>query len=141
MLIAPLLTGVTALSYQEGGWLLPWAALRVCGAGSGFFVKFVHCFFKMHYICMFNTTNHDDKMNKNIIFAILMLLAMHVQALEVSNTAGGLSSKVTNMDITTLKVTGSMNAEDFYFISDNLHKLQTVDLEGVSIEACRTTCQ
>ena len=87
---------------------------------------------------MFNTTNHDDKMNKNIIFAILMLLAMHVQALEVSNTAGGLSSKVTNMDITTLKVTGSMNAEDFYFISDNLHKLQTVDLEGVSIEACRT---
>ena len=87
---------------------------------------------------MFNTINHDDKMNKNVIFAILMLLAMHVQALEVSNTAGGLSSKVTNLDITTLKVTGSMNAEDFYFISDNLHKLKTVDLEGVSIEACRT---
>lgn len=60
----------------------------------------------MHYICMFNTINHDDKMNKNVILAILMLLAMHVQALEVSNTAGGLSSKVTNMDITTLKVTG-----------------------------------
>ena len=119
--------------------MIPTMGGLVClGAGSAFFVKFVHCFFKMHYICMFNTINHDDKMNKNVIFAILMLLAVHVQALEVSNTAGGLSSKVTNLDITTLKVTGSMNAEDFYFISDNLHKLKTVDLEGVSIEACRT---
>ena len=77
-------------------------------------------------------------MSKNIIFAILFLIAIHVQALEVNNTAGGLSDKVTNLDITTLKVNGSMNANDFYFISGNLSRLETLDLGGVRIEACRT---
>ena len=78
-------------------------------------------------------------MSKNIIFAILFLIAIHAQALEVANTAGSLSDKVTNLDITTLKVTGTMNADDFYFISRNLSRLQTLDLEEVRIEACRTT--
>ena len=78
-------------------------------------------------------------MSKNIIFAILFLIAIHAQALEVANTAGSLSDKVTNLDITTLKVTGTMNADDFYFISGNLSRLQTLDLEEVRIEACRTT--
>ena len=78
-------------------------------------------------------------MSKNIIFAILFLIAIQVHALEVANTAGGLSDKVTNLDITTLKVTGTMNANDFYFISGNLNRLETLDLEGVRIEACRTT--
>ena len=77
-------------------------------------------------------------MSKNIILAILFLIAIHAQALEVANTAGSLSSKVTNLDITTLKVTGTMDANDFYFISGNLNRLETLDLEGVRIEACRT---
>lgn len=77
-------------------------------------------------------------MNKNIIFAVVAIIAMQMQALEVSNTAGSLSSKITNLDITTLKVTGSMDARDFYFIADNLGKLETLDLQNVKVEACRT---
>ena len=76
-------------------------------------------------------------MRKNIILTILFIvLSLHGHALVVSNTAGNLSSKVTNFDITSLKVNGTMNAVDFYFIADNLKKLSTVDLGGVRITAC-----
>lgn len=77
-------------------------------------------------------------MNKRIIFALVSLLALGAQALEVANTAGTLADRVTNMDITTLKVTGSMNADDFYFIANNLRRLTTVDLQNVKIEACHS---
>ena len=78
-------------------------------------------------------------MNKRIIFALLALVTMWAQALEVNNAAGSLASKVTNLDITSLKVNGTMNADDFYFIADNLLQLTTLDLENVTIEACHTS--
>ena len=79
-------------------------------------------------------------MNKRIIFALVSLLALGAQALEVANTAGTLADRVTNMDITTLKVTGSMNADDFYFIANNLRRLTTVDLQNVKIEDWPSGC-
>ncbi len=75
-------------------------------------------------------------MNRNTIFAILMVLTFQAQALDVTNTAGGLADKVTDLNVTTLTVTGTMNANDFYFIADNLHQLTTVDLTGVNILPC-----
>ena len=80
-------------------------------------------------------------MNKRIIFALVSLIALGAQALEVANTAGTLADRVTNMDITTLKVTGTMNADDFYFIANNLRQLTTVDLQSVKIEACHSAQQ
>lgn len=65
-----------------------------------------------------------------------MVLTFQVQALDVTNTAGGLADKVTDLNVTTLTVTGTMNANDFYFIANNLHKLTTVDLTGVNILPC-----
>ena len=80
-------------------------------------------------------------MNRNIIFAILAVLTFQVQALDVTNTAGNLADKVTDLNATTLTVTGTMNANDFYFIADNLHQLTTVDLTGVEILPCYLTRQ
>jgi len=80
-------------------------------------------------------------MNRIIIFALLTLFAIGAQALEVSSTSGTLADRVTNKDITTLKVTGTMNASDFYYISANLHKLMSLDLENVRIEACHLPSQ
>ena len=80
-------------------------------------------------------------MNKRInyiVLAILALVALRVDALVVNNQAGGLSSQVTDLGITTLTVTGTMNAADFYFMADNLHELSEVDLSGVAIQPCYT---
>ena len=73
-------------------------------------------------------------MIRRIIIALFMLMAVTTSALEVNITAGGLSSAVTDMNVTTLKVSGSMNAHDFYFLSGNLHQLTSLDLESVQIE-------
>ncbi len=76
---------------------------------------------------------------KNIVILVLALVALRVDALVVDNNkAGRLSDRVTDMNITTLTVTGSMNARDFYFIADSLQMLSEVDFSGVMIEACLT---
>ena len=76
---------------------------------------------------------------KNIVILVLALVALRVDAFVVDNNkAGSLSDRVTDMNITSLTVTGSMNAIDFYFIADNLQMLSEVDLSGVTIEACLT---
>lgn len=78
-------------------------------------------------------------MNRILVLTILSWLACQVQALDVVTTAGNLSSQVTDTGITSLKVTGTMDANDFYFIGDNLRKLTSLDIEGVTILACKTT--
>ena len=72
-------------------------------------------------------------MSKKILLIIIACFALKGSALEVQNTAGGLSEIVTNHGITTLTVRGTMDARDFYFIADNLHQLSSVDLKEVSI--------
>ena len=70
---------------------------------------------------------------KITISLIAAALAFQLQAVTIENTAGGLSSQVTDTGITSLTVTGTMDAYDFYFIADNLDNLITVDLSGVEV--------
>ena len=72
-------------------------------------------------------------MIKKIVFLIIAIMALKSWAIDVENVAGGLSETVTDWNITSLKVTGTMNALDFYFLSDNLHQLTDIDIEGVKI--------
>ena len=77
-------------------------------------------------------------MSKRIIIAIIAVLALQAHALDVNNTAGTLANRVGDLNVTSLTVNGTMNAEDFYFIADQLHKLTTVDLTNVTVVSCRT---
>ena len=77
-------------------------------------------------------------MIRRFIFATIVLLSLQVQAVVVVNTAGQLHDKVTNLGITELTVKGTMDARDFYFIVENLTKLNTVDLSQVQVVACHT---
>lgn len=64
------------------------------------------------------------------------LMALQTLAINVECTAGGLSQQVTDVNATTLVVTGTMDARDFYFIVDNMKKLSSIDLTGVQVVAC-----
>lgn len=72
------------------------------------------------------------------LFFMLFLAAittLNGLALTVNNTSGQLASKVgSNLDITTLTVTGTMDARDFVFITNSLPELTTLNLSGVTIE-------
>lgn len=64
-------------------------------------------------------------------------MALKAVALDVTNTAGTLSGKITDKNISELRVTGTMNATDFFFITDNLHQLTSIDLSGVTVLDCQ----
>ena len=70
-------------------------------------------------------------------FFLLLLVAaascLSLQALTVENTAGNLKQLVTDTQITQLTVTGTMDARDFLFITDELKALTAVDLSQVTI--------
>ena len=74
-----------------------------------------------------------------IISMLLASLSLYSFALEVNCTAGNLHTLVTDVNISTLKVSGTMDANDFYFMADNLRKLTTVDLSEVKIVPCHIT--
>ncbi len=75
---------------------------------------------------------------KFIFIALTILAALQVQALEVVNTAGHLSEKVKNHDIADLIVSGTMDANDFYFIVEKLTRLKTIDISQANVLACQT---
>ena len=64
---------------------------------------------------------------RNILTIIIAAVALQVHALDVTNTAGSLSQVVTDLNITTLKVTGTMNANDFYFLAVEFNSDRGVD--------------
>jgi len=76
-------------------------------------------------------------MNKSMLLALLAVMALKAVALDVTNTAGTLSSKITDKNISELRVAGTMNAADFYFITDNLRQLTSLDLKDVTVVACQ----
>ena len=51
----------------------------------------------------------------------------------VNNTAGQLSTKVSNLQITELTVTGTMDARDFLFITEELNELTSINLQQATI--------
>ena len=78
--------------------------------------------------------------NSIIFFLFTLSLSSVAQEATVYNTtAGNLSSVIGTDDIETLreiKLTGSVNAADFFFMRDNLRDLKTIDMSEVKIEAC-----
>ena len=68
-----------------------------------------------------------------LLFAAAVALTSH--AVTVNNTAGQLSEKVTNHQLTQLTVIGTMDARDFLFITDELNELTSIDLSQVTITA------
>ena len=74
-------------------------------------------------------------MKKYLLTLALMASTLMGWALEVECTPGSLASHVADHGITTLTITGQMDARDFKFIADELDALTTVDLTGVEIVA------
>ena len=71
---------------------------------------------------------------KNLLLAIaLSLCSLSAWALDVECTPGNLENLVTDKSITSLTITGSMDARDFKFISTELEQLTTVDLSQATI--------
>lgn len=63
-------------------------------------------------------------------------LSLSVSALEITNTAGGLGAAIgENTAITSLSVSGEMDASDFEFIGSELSELTTLDLSNAIIVA------
>ncbi len=91
------------------------------------------------YICKLNreisTINKKYKMRK--LFFMLLVAAITTlsgSALTVNNTAGNLAQSVSNAGtVTTLVVTGTMDASDFVFITNSMPSLTSINLSGVSI--------
>ena len=64
------------------------------------------------------------------------MMALRTFALEVHNKAGNLQGEIKDLSITSLIVTGTMNASDFYFIDDHLKHLESLDLSGATVVPC-----
>ncbi len=73
---------------------------------------------------------------RKLFFMLLLaaLTSLTSQALNIENTAGGLAQAVDDVDVTTLVVSGTMDARDFQFITNSLDELTVLDLSGVTIE-------
>lgn len=65
----------------------------------------------------------------------LIALAPWASAIEVTTTPGQLSSLLDDPSVTTLTVSGEMDARDFQFIANELPSLTSLDLSGVTIVA------
>lgn len=78
-------------------------------------------------------------MRKFILIAILSASLCAVHAATVTSTPGGLHQVATNVNETSLTVSGSIDARDFRYLADNFTALQTLDLQNVTIAAYQST--
>lgn len=74
-------------------------------------------------------------MRRTIIHTLLILLSIDAYALKVSSSSGNLSTQIPDKSITSLEVTGTINALDFKFIADSLPQLNDLDISECKIEA------
>lgn len=72
---------------------------------------------------------------KLIAFATAFFTAISLCAATVASQPGQLAQAITDHSITSLKVTGEMDARDFKFIADNLAQLSELDLSETAIKA------
>lgn len=73
---------------------------------------------------------------RNTLIALAVAVPGLMQALNVDiATPGTLSESVTDHSVTTLAVSGTVNAADLLWVGANLHNLAELDLSGVAIEA------
>lgn len=74
-------------------------------------------------------------MKKLLLTIALIASATIGWALEVECTPGNLANLIDDTRITTLTITGSLDARDFKFIADELENLNIIDLSGATIVA------
>ena len=72
-------------------------------------------------------------MKKILLSLALIISATASWALEVECTPGNLANLIDDTNITSLTVTGQMDARDFRFIYTDLDALTAIDLSGASI--------
>ena len=73
-------------------------------------------------------------MRKLFFLLLIAATALTSNALTVNNSAGNLAAAIDdNTAITSLAVSGTMDARDFLFITDQLNDLTTLDLSQVTI--------
>ena len=65
--------------------------------------------------------------------ALIAITAIKSQAIVIANTAGQLASRLSDTQVESLTIVGTMDARDFKFIADNLHRLTSIDLGFVTI--------
>ena len=74
-------------------------------------------------------------MRKFFIFITSSLIAFCASAETIVCSPGQLSSLLTDKDVTSLQLSGAINALDFKYIADNLKQLQTLDIANCNIDA------
>ena len=74
-------------------------------------------------------------MRKFFIFITSSLIAFCASAETIVCSPGQLSSLVTDKDVTSLQLSGAINALDFKYIADNLKQLQSLDIANCNIDA------
>ena len=72
-------------------------------------------------------------MKKILLLIVFATSALATWAIQVNNTAGSLAEKITDLEISNLTITGTMDARDFKFIADSLDRLTEIDLSQVTI--------
>ena len=65
--------------------------------------------------------------------------SLYAQTTVNLSSAGTLSEKITDKNVTHLILTGHIDARDFLFMRDNMSNLSVVDLSGVTIDAYQGT--
>lgn len=68
-------------------------------------------------------------------FAMSVVVAFAAMGIDVDSRAGHLSELLTDLDVTELRLSGTVNAQDMEFIAGNLPSLKTLDLGKCRIEA------
>ncbi len=74
-------------------------------------------------------------MRRILISLVTLAVAVAAGAVVVDNVAGQLEANTQDSEITTLTVTGTIDARDFKFIADSLTQLTTLDLSQAQIVA------
>nr|ACM91079.1 surface antigen BspA-like protein [uncultured bacterium 34R1] len=75
-------------------------------------------------------------MKQKLLLVLTVIgLSLSARAIEVESTPGTLCKRVDDMSVTSLTVTGGMDARDFRFIADSLRQLTEIDMSGVTIAA------
>lgn len=62
-----------------------------------------------------------------------MLVAIAARAVTVTTQAGQLAQAITDLNITSLTINGTIDARDFKFIAENLERLTTLNLSNATI--------
>ena len=70
-----------------------------------------------------------------ISFAMSVMVAFAAMGIDIDSRAGHLSGLLTDLDVTELRLSGTVNAQDMEFIAGNLPLLKTLDLGKCRIEA------